>query len=354
MKYEKHCEVCGKFFVKCRSDKVIEPRFCSNPCRMIGQRKPEASKIWKVFQLSCCICGASFKRKTSKEKLEKNSKVACKSKCAAELATLNRGLVVHIDMISTCENCGNEFKYHDNPNEPKRFCGQSCVSLFFKTWSRTDDERHQLWIIKFGKEIADKKLIDLKKKRSAATIVSNTGRVLSEQTKDKIATSCTGIPNAVKGRTFIEFYGEERGIQLGKDHSEKLKAGFSSGKLTPAGLGHNKFTNGRYKGIIFRSSYEYGFMKMMEAQGYVLGIDVLYEPIHCRVPYKLDDIDHVYFPDYLIVSEQKVCEVKPKNLLKTPEVKAKLLAASSHLASLGFTFNVLQKTNFLILFLTNK
>jgi hypothetical protein len=134
---------------------------------------------------------------------------------------------------------------------------------------------YDIWIKKYGKEIADQKLIDFKQK----------------------------ISNSTSGKNNPMF-----------------------GKPSPAGSGNG--WKGWYNGVFFRSLLELSFLV-----NYVDRFNMKFESGE-KAKWAIEYVTPMgkmgtYFPDY-IINDKYMVEIKPKSLVNTPLVKAKTLAAVAY------------------------
>lgn len=225
-----------------------------------------------------------------------------------------------------CELCSCTFirKVKASRKLPYRFCSMKCSNTAAAKGTRTYEAMYNKWVERFGEDEAKKRLELNKFKRSKATAKCNTGRILSDSTKQKIAKSCTGISNVLKGKTFEEFYGKERATQLREHHSKKLKEGFASGKISPSARTR---VAPIFRGVRLRSKLEQACIEFLEKRdGLKFGTDLLYEDKSVRTTW-YDDAgkSHTYTPDLLDTKNNIVYEVKPQWQVDRPtnEMKAK-------------------------------
>jgi hypothetical protein len=149
-----------------------------------------------------------------------------------------------------------------------------------------------------------------------------------------------------KGKTIEELRGKESADRTKARLSSKL-----SGSDNPAYgktyEGHGGRNVGRYRGFLFRSLYEYSFLKFLESIGQDLTRDVMYEQ-HC-IPFEFQGTQRTYRPDFE-VHDMGVIEVK--SVYETtigparPLNEAKFAAARAHFASLGQKFTVMTERDF--------
>lgn len=111
------------------------------------------------------------------------------------------------------------------------------------------------------------------------------------------------------------------------------------------------FTNaisGWYKGLFFRSSYEYFYMKQLESEGIDIQNDVELEP-DFRISYEFDGKVKNYFPDFLVKSRNEVVEIKNSFDLKNDvKVQLKAEAAKKVLSALGISYKILTEAQIII------
>lgn len=170
-------------------------------------------------------------------------------------------------------------KHTDDVKYRLSLVDKSYMSKLDYSWVKSGKESsmygrslYSIWIEKYGKEVADHKLIDFKAKISKAT---------------------SGKNNPMYG------------------------------KPSPQGTGNG--WKGWYNGIFFRSILELSFLvnyvdrfKMKMESG---------EKAKYAIQYKdYRGVDRTYFPDYIINNKYMV-EVKPKKLINSPSIKAKTNAA---------------------------
>lgn len=146
---------------------------------------------------------------------------------------------------------------------------------------------YTLWFNKYGKEIADQKLTELKNKISLAT---------------------SGTNNPMYG------------------------------KPSPKGSGNG--WKGHYKGIYFRSLLELSFLV-----NYIDRFNMQFESgemAKWAIPYvKWDGSTGTYFPDYVIEGRYMI-EIKPKKLINTPLIKAKTEAAIEFCSKNNLVYKIIE------------
>lgn len=98
-----------------------------------------------------------------------------------------------------------------------------------------------------------------------------------------------------------------------------------------------------YRGVRLRSLLEYSFVKLMEGErGYVLGDDLMYEPI--RIPY-VDSSGkrREYVPDFL--TPTALYEVKTRSRVYDKATVTKNAAAAAYCAEHGLRYHILSEAS---------
>lgn len=161
-------------------------------------------------------------------------------------------------------------------------------------------------------------------KRSVGVSASNTRRILSDETRLRIADALRGKTyHPWTGKKLVDCVGEDRASELSTHHSRKLKEGYATGRIKPPGY---RFGRHPAHGYAFRSRLELCYANELVAQGLKPGVDWEYEPENLRVAYVgPDGEEHTYFPDFRVLDD--IVEVKPSSQLDDDFVKAKAEAA---------------------------
>lgn len=210
-----------------------------------------------------------------------------------------------------CKRCGATFSYrYKASKQPQVFCSRSCSNKAVKR-NRSEKDLLVSWIRSIGSEAAAEKLQRLKRSKSETAVRNNAERKHSDSTKKKISESCTGNQNSLKGRTYVEWYGQARAKQLSEEHSRKLKEGYASGRIKPSVRTKNAPS---YKNVRLRSILEFNVIRFIEAQRDLsLNDSVYYEhPDSCVLWIDSAGKSHTYIPDFFIPSDNLVIEVKPQ------------------------------------------
>lgn len=332
--YDLVCSHCGREFSVKKSDKLPTPSFCSNDCKFASRKKP-------LTMFTCVCCGENFERRVYPNSGQREFSF-CSRSC--QMKTRRDSSESGIREL-TCVQCGVKFTKYVKQNVLRRsglprFCSKKCSSKF-KVENGLCGFSSFESLIAAGKEDVAKKISS---SRSSSTTRRNTGRKLSEETREKISQSCTGIQNPLKGKTFVEFYGEERARELRDQHSQKLREGFTSGRLSPPyAEGDKRAVHGKvnvYKGTKLRSLLERHAIEFLEERdGLTLGVDLIYEDPEIRVQW-IDEVGktHTYIPDLHDTKNGVIYEVKPNWQIEnmTDEISAKWEALKSKFSNCGF------------------
>ncbi len=149
-----------------------------------------------------------------------------------------------------------------------------------------------------------------------------------------------------KGKTIDELRGKQS-ADITRERLSKSLSGSSNpayGKTYERQGGRNI---GYYKGLLFRSLYEYSFFKFLESIGKDLSHDIVCERI-C-IPFEFDGTQRTYRPDF-DVSGMGVIEIK--SVYETtvgplrPLNDAKFIAAREHFDRIGVKFTVMTERDF--------
>jgi hypothetical protein len=188
---------------------------------------------------------------------------------------------------------------------------------------------------------------DSKKKIVKSRIENDFSSYKTDEFRNKMSKINSGKNNAMHGKKFydiwVEKYGEEeankRLTELKNKHSINSTGEKNSmyGKPSPQGSGNG--WSGWYKGKYFRSLRELSFIiEYLEKNN----LDWISAE---KNKYKIDYIDplghqRTYRPDYFIVNENLLIDIKPIKLWDTPTVKAKKKAAELFCINNGYEFKL--------------
>lgn len=297
-----------------------------------------------IVDTNCILCSKEF---SYKKYPSQSYKSFCSRSCQMKYLKRKQGYGSEV-ITSNCMLCNKEFTYVRNfSREYKQHCSLKCSTTTSALNNRSYDDIHKRWIAKYGKVVADEMMEQSIKKRCEASKKSNEkniGKQRTEEVRKKISEACKGIPNILKGKTFVEFYGEERANLLCKQHSDKLKEGYSTGRLTTP-FSKAKSNNIIYDGVRLRSKLEYSVIKyMVDECGYEFGKNLLYEPKDIR-PAWIDEngVSHTYVPDLYDTICKIVFEIKPKRLVVNEDIEMKLKREA--VQNMGYAFLYLSEMN---------
>jgi hypothetical protein len=147
------------------------------------------------------------------------------------------------------------------------------------------------------------------------------------------------------GKTLEEIHGIEEALEIRRKRSIAFQGEKNPafGKVyTNAG----KSIKGHYKGIFFRSLLEYSFIKHLESLGIDIHKDLDYECF--QVKFMFENICRTYKPDFYVISQKIVYEVKPFYVLKhTPALQlAKWDAMRNFLNEQKIKFEIITEKDF--------
>jgi len=244
------------------------------------------------------------------------------------------------NVTACCELCGSQFtKYHKGHMPLPRFCNRSCAAKHLSSSGKNGFASASQLPPETRQKIAES--------RRLSTTRRNTGKRLSGETRKKISESCMGKSNPIKGKTYSEYYGEERATELAESHSRKLKEGFKAGRIKPTARTSSAPT---YKGVKLRSMLEQSAIQLLESYGRRLGEDIFYEDERTRVEWVgHDGASHTYTPDIYDSVSGIVYEVKPAWLVRKPtrEMVLKEESAIQQLRLRGMTFSYMTSDDIL-------
>lgn len=189
---------------------------------------------------------------------------------------------------------------------------------------------HSVWVEKYGKEIADKKLVEFKKKMSKVTSGKNNPMSGRKRPDNKGSKS--------NYQYWIDKYGEEKANELLENFKNRVSLKMSGknnpmyGKPAPKGSGAG--IAGWYKHIYFRSLKELIYMLYLDESGieYKSAEDI-------SVEYNYNK-SRTYRADFL-VDNKYLIEIKPKSLQNTNEVLLKKDAAEKYCKENNLIYKIL-------------
>lgn len=171
-------------------------------------------------------------------------------------------------------------------------------------------------------------------------------RQYSPERNKKISIARKKFWESKKGKTVEELYGEEKGKQI-----RQIKSAQTKGENNPAyGKIYTKIgrKRGYYKGKLFRSLWEYSYMKFLETNNISLD-DIEYESI--IIKYTKNNGGRTYRPDFFLIKERKLIEIKSKWHLESDKelINIKKEAAENWCKNNNATYHILTEEDFPIL-----
>ncbi len=225
-----------------------------------------------------------------------------------------------------CPNCGKEISYQSNnslnlANKNKSSC-RKCASLAtgftdrYATKGKNTGKDNNFYGKKHSKET--KNILSEQRK----------GKPVSEKQRKVLSEHCKGKNNSMYGRTFYEVWLEKYGkdeadrrlVALSAKHSKNNSGSGNPmyGKPSPQGSGNG--WKGWYKGFFFRSLRELCYILYLEENNinWLTGETL-------KIKYEFFGSERTYRPDFIIGN--KLIEIKPIKLHNTPNIQAKTKAA---------------------------
>lgn len=177
--------------------------------------------------------------------------------------------------------------------------------------------------------------------------IANTNHKVSNKTKEKLSEINSGSNNPMFGKSFYDIWISKYGIDEANKrlqaYSQKQSVNTSGsnnpmfGKPSPQGSGNG--WSGWYKGWFFRSLKELSYMiNVIEKEG------LKWESAECKkyaIPYKdSQGNNRTYYADFVI--NNKIIEIKPKQLISSKAIQIKVEAAKQFTRSIGFEYEILE------------
>lgn len=286
------------------------------------------------FTRKCPTCEKDLYYKTKKYlNMATKKKLNCKS-CGKKN---NDEIFVS---FRNCPQCKKQINYkkpisleHANDlNYQFKLC-RSCISSSVMKGKTVYDQ----WLKKYGKEIADQKLKEMKKKQS----LNNKGEKNSNYggKYSRFESAIKWNKENLKGKTLEEVYGEEKAKnikhKIGKSNSGENNPMY--GKESPQGSGNG--WSGHFKKVQFRSINEFFYLK------YLFDNNIEFdnaEKKKYRVLYEFNGTKRSYSMDFYLPESDEYIEIKPKKLVNTPLNIAKFSAA---IEVYGNKFKILTEDN---------
>lgn len=132
------------------------------------------------------------------------------------------------------------------------------------------------------------------------------GKEIAQQIGKKNSVNTTNFANSEKGKKVRK--------RAAKKSSKTMREKILSGEITPNTNNRRTHRDIIYNNIKYRSSWEVAFHSINQ--------EFQYEKL--RIKYKFKGKEHIYIVDFINYEKKCVVEIKPKELLKDLQTKAKL------------------------------
>ena len=238
-----------------------------------------------------------------------------------------------MEYIRECPKCFKEVKHKDLKNMiSAKERGSLCRSCCNK------GENNPFYNKSHTKDVIDKMILTNK---------SNIDKYRTEQFRDKMSKITSGENNPMYGKSFYDIwvykYGKEIADQKMIEYKKKHSIGNSGsknnmyGKPSPNGSGNG--WSGWYNDIFFKSLKELSCMITFEKN------NIEFQSAECkkfRIKYiDWDNKSRNYYPDFFIPSENKIIECKPKHLFNSKNVECKRKYAEDFCKENGYTYEMI-------------
>lgn len=286
-------------------------------------KKGETSEFYK----NCPKCNDTvyYSNKYTLQNSVRDNKV-CKS-CWPR--PCNKKSTAITEFCKNCPDCNKVLyyssKYHLKNSLKKNSCCLSCRSL---------GSKNPFFGKKHSKEVSEKIKISKKKRGYDHCRTPKFREEVSKRNKDNWMSKMSFYEK------WIELHGIEiadiKMIELKKKHSLNSSGSKNSmyGKQTPKKAGNG--WSGWYNGYFFRSLRELGYIY------YELELKMIdwKSAENIRIPYvNYDGKDRTYSPDFLVGN--KLIEIKPEKLIDSPLIKLKTEAALKYCKENSLEFEIL-------------
>lgn len=249
--------------------------------------------------------------------------------------------------IFICEHCGKEVTKINHCKNPGRFCSKSCSNA----WQHANGIRRAYCADKTTEEWRDlhrtPEEIALRKAEK-----DENARLRRERVKAyKERHPWTGLSleqrlgEARAHEIRMKVASKTQGQKRSDETRKKMSAAMYQRMISqPETMKSWKSYKGWYKGVFFRSSYEYFFLKKLENDGLSIRTDVVTES-H-RIPYEWNNEHRTYIPDIYVPLRKVVYEVKSSHLCQDELVLAKAAAAKEFLSQFEISYELISEKDF--------
>lgn len=245
-------------------------------------------------------------------------------------------------MIIVCEHCGKKV---DKPSKKARFCNRSCSNAWQHAYGKrrnymNDKSTYEWWIEKYGEEGAERKHREFIEKMSNVTSgVNNPMFGRNDQT--------SGLKRLAKertGKTWEEIYGVEQAQKM-HAHASKVFSGKGNPAYGKVYKNGGKSVKGWYRGIYFRSLFEYSYLKHLEKIGFDVTDEHQVIPEGLRIEY---GDQRTYVVDFVLPEQNLVIEIKPSYAVNSDNNRLKFAAAYEYCQKRGQEFRIVTENDMTI------
>jgi endogenous inhibitor of DNA gyrase (YacG/DUF329 family) len=279
------------------------------------------------YKRNCPNCGKELFYKSNSSFWLANKK---NNKCIACANKLGKLKEKKVEFNRNCPICNTKLFYSSEEGLQSAIKNNNLCKVCAKKESNIGKSNpmqgrnfYDVWLEKYGKEEADKKQKqwqeNICKRKNKGKDNPNYGGKYS-----RFEGAIKWCQENQKGKKFEEIYGEERAKEIKRKLSNASSGSNNPmyGKEAPNGSGNG--WSGHYKGHYFRSMLELYYLI------YLIDNDINFEKGEQKkfyVPYKFDNINKTYRPDYYLIDNDEVIEIKPSALLNIKINKLKFEAA---------------------------
>jgi len=251
-----------------------------------------------------------------------------------------------------CPKCNKEIVYHYlgsfNTSKHKNSKCLTCRTSSADYPLNKINREVKLGIRKNG--FADKKHTEEQKNKWSVIRKTNSGKYKTSEFRIKMSEVTKGEKNPMYGKTFYDIWLSKYGKEIADEKLKNFRAKQSElnsgeknnmyGKPSPHGSGSGY--SGHYRNFYFRSLLELSFILEMEKSGInLIGGEIDKFAIKY---YNWKGMIKTYRPDYVDEVNKIIYEIKPKRLCDSPSVKLKTIAAKKEYPKFGYTYELITPT----------
>lgn len=275
-----------------------------------------------MYVRNCPKCNKSIQYKIETTYIKANDKKTCCKKCS----TTGIKKIKEKNYSRNCPKCNNiifykKIKFRDDAEKLNSIC-RSCQCGVRNSLQK-------------GKPISEKAKLSFKNKDYSF--------MHSDSYRSNMSKSTKGAKNGMSGRSvysvWLEKFGKEIADQKMIDFKKKQSKNSSGknnpmfGKPSPTGSGNGWC--GWYKGWHFRSLLELSYMINV-----IERFNLKWENAEQKkysVAYKINNTDHTYYPDF-VINDKYIVDCKPKHLQDSELNTIKKTEALKHFKNIGLKF----------------